>query len=129
MLFKKKSQKETIPEEIDEEKEKAKKLFYQDNFDKNTFITSTIFNKSDTFKAPFPIRLTKEQLTFKYNPDFLKDFLIKDNSGVYSLKQEIVDRQGGVIKDLVNQLTKSVVAQKHVTISLPIRIFEPLFCS
>ena len=125
MLFKKKSQKETIPEEIDEEKEKAKKLFYQDNFDKNTFITSTIFNKSDTFKAPFPIRLTKEQLTFKYNPDFLKDFLIKDNSGVYSLKQEIVDRQGGVIKDLVNQLTKSVVAQKHVTISLPIRIFEP----
>jgi len=125
MLFKKKPAKETIPEEIDEEKEKAKKLFYQDNFDKNTFITSTIFNKSDTFKAPFPIRLTKEQLTFKYNPDFLKDFLIKDNSGVYSLKQEIVDRQGGVIKDLINQLTKSVVQQKHVTISLPIRIFEP----
>ena len=112
-------------EEKDEEKENAKKKFFQDNFDKNTFISEKIFNKSEIFKAPFPIRLTKEQLTFKYTQDFLKDFLIKDNSGVYSLKQEIVDRQGGVIKDLIGQLTKSIVSKTHITISLPIRIFEP----
>ena len=112
-------------EEKDEEKENAKKKFFQDNFDKNTFISEKIFNKSEIFKAPFPIRLTKEQLTFKYTQDFLKDFLIKDNSGVYSLKQEIVDRQGGVIKDLIGQLTKNIVSKTHITISLPIRIFEP----
>ena len=108
-----------------EEKEKALKKFTQENFDKNSFCSAEIFNQSEAFQAPFPIRLTKDQLTFKYNPDYLKDFLIKDDSGVYCLKQEIVDRQGGVIKDLIGQLTKIILYQKHITISLPIRIFEP----
>jgi hypothetical protein len=97
----------------------------QENFDKNCFCSEAIFNKSKTYQAPFPIRLTKEQLTFKYNPDYLKDFLIKDYYGVYCLNQEIVDKQGGVIKDLIVQLTKSIISRTHITISLPIRIFEP----
>ena len=69
------------PEEKDEEKEKAQKKFMQETFDKNCFCSEAIFNKSKTYQAPFPIRLTKEQLTFKYNPDYLKDFLIKDYYG------------------------------------------------
>ena len=113
------------PEEKDEEKEKAQKKFMQENFDKNCFCSEAIFNKSKTYQAPFPIRLTKEQLTFKYNPDYLKDFLIKDYYGVYCLNQEIVDKQSGVIKDLIVQLTKSILSRTHITISLPIRIFEP----
>ena len=112
-------------QEKDEEKEKAQKKFMQENFDKNCFCSEAIFNKSKTYQAPFPIRLTKEQLTFKYNPDYLKDFLIKDYYGVYCLNQEIVDKQGGVIKDLIVQLTKSIISRTHITISLPIRIFEP----
>ena len=114
-----------IPEMTEEEKEKAKKEFMQETFDKNTFISEEIFNKSKTFQAPFPKRLTKEQLITKYNPDYLKDFLIKDYYGVYCLNQEIVDRQSGVIKDLIVQLTKSILSRTHMTISLPIRIFEP----
>ena len=113
------------PEEKDEEKEKAQKKFMQENFDENCFCSEAIFNKSKTYQAPFPIRLTKEQLTFKYNPDYLKDFLIKDYYGVYCLNQEIVDKQSGVIKDLIVQLTKSILSRTHITISLPIRIFEP----
>jgi hypothetical protein len=112
-------------QEKDEEKEIAQKKFMQENFDKNCFCSEAIFNKSKTYQAPFPIRLTKEQLTFKYNPDYLKDFLIKDYYGVYCLNQEIVDKQGGVIKDLIVQLTKSIISRTHITISLPIRIFEP----
>ena len=113
------------PEEKDEEKEKAQKKFMQETFDKNCFCSEAIFNKSKTYQAPFPIRLTKEQLTFKYNPDYLKDFLIKDYYGVYCLNQEIVDKQSGVIKDLIVQLTESILSRTHITISLPIRIFEP----
>ena len=113
------------PEEKDEEKEKAQKKFMQETFDKNCFCSEAIFNKSKTYQAPFQIRLTKEQLTFKYNPDYLKDFLIKDYYGVYCLNQEIVDKQSGVIKDLIVQLTKSILSRTHITISLPIRIFEP----
>ena len=113
------------PEEKDEEKEKAQKKFMQETFDKNCFCSEAIFNKSKTYQAPFPIRLTKEHLTFKYNPDYLKDFLIKDYYGVYCLNQEIVDKQSGVIKDLIVQLTKSILSRTHITISLPIRIFEP----
>ena len=113
------------PEEKDEEKEKAQKKFMQETFDKNCFCSEEIFNKSKTYQAPFPIRLTKEQLTFKYNPDYLKDFLIKDYYGVYCLNQEIVDKQRGVIKDLIVQLTKSILSRTHITISLPIRIFQP----
>ena len=100
-----------IPEMTEEEKEKAKKEFMQETFDKNTFISEEIFNKSKTFQAPFPKRLTKEQLITKYNPDYLKDFLIKDYYGVYCLNQEIVDRQSGVIKDLIVQLTKSILSR------------------
>ena len=112
-------------EEKDDEKEKEKKKFFQENLDKNSFCSEEIYNKSKTYQAPFPIQLSKEQLIFKYNPDYLKDFLIKDYYGVYCLNQEIVDRQSGVIKDLIVQLTKSILTRTHRTISLPIRIFEP----
>ena len=120
-----KSQEKENSKENPEIKEKDPKTFMQDNFDKNTFISAAIYNKSQTYQAPFPIRLTQEQLTYKYNPDYLKDFLIKDYDGVYCLNQEIIDKQKGVIKDLIVQLTKMIVSRTHITISLPIRIFEP----
>ena len=108
-----------------EEQENPEKKFMQNNFDRNSFCSKPIFNKSKKFQAPFPIRLNKEQLTFKYNKDYLKDFLINDYYGVYCLKQEIVDKQSGVIKDVIVDLTKMIVSGTHITISLPIRIFEP----
>ena len=125
-----KEKKEEKPEEKKEEKNNNQndpeiKKYTQEDFDKNSFCSKAIYEKSKQYQAPFPIRLTKDQLTIKYNPDYLKDFSIKDYYGVYCLNQEIVDRQGGVIKDLIMQLTKSILSRKHMTISLPIRIFEP----
>ena len=122
--------KEEKPEEKKEEKNNNSndpeiKKYTQEDFDKNSFCSKAIYEKSKQYQAPFPIRLTKDQLTIKYNPDYLKDFSIKDYYGVYCLNQEIVDRQGGVIKDLIMQLTKSILSRQHMTISLPIRIFEP----
>ena len=116
---------EKSDEKVNEQIKPEEKKFTQNDFDKNSFCSKAIFNKSKEFQAPFPIRLTKEQLTYKYNPDYLKEFLIKDYYGVYCLNQEIVDRQSGVIKDLIIQLTKSILSRTHITISLPIRIFEP----
>ena len=116
---------EKVDEKVNDQIKPEEKKFTQNDFDKNSFCSRPIFNKSKTFQAPFPITLTKHQLTYKYNPDYLKEFLIKDYYGVYCLNQEIVDRQSGVIKDLIIQLTKSILSRTHITISLPIRIFEP----
>ena len=100
--------KEEKPEEKKEEKNNNQndpeiKKYTQEDFDKNSFCSKAIYEKSKQYQAPFPIRLTKDQLTIKYNPDYLKDFSIKDYYGVYCLNQEIVDRQGGVIKHLIMQ--------------------------
>ena len=113
------------PEEIKKEKEKEPIKFTQENLDKNSFCSMKIFNKSKEYQAPFPKRLTKNQLTYKYNPEYLKDFLIKDNLGIFCLNDEILNRQSGVLKALIVQLTQSILTGKHITISLPIRIFEP----
>ena len=122
---KKSPSKEKADEKINEQINPEEKKFTQNYLDKNSFCSKQIFNKSKEYQSPFPIRLIKEQLIFKYQPDYLKEFLINDYYGVYCLNQEIVDRQSGVIKDLIIQLTKSILSGTHITISLPIRIFEP----
>ena len=50
-------------------------------------------------------RLTIEQLTNKYDNNYLKDYLIKDFQGVYCLNQEVIDKQSGIIKEVITQLT------------------------
>ena len=120
-------------EEQIKEKEKTKKKkkenpedkFKQSEIDKKSFCCIPTLIKTNTFKAPFPIRLTKEQLTYKYNTNYLKDFLIKDYYGVYCLNQEVVDKQSGIIKEVLTQLTKCIWSGTAMSLSLPIRIFEP----
>ena len=80
--------------------------FKQKEIDKKSFCCVPTLIKTNTFKAPFPIRLTKDQLTYKYDQDYLKDYLIKDYYGVYCLNQEVVDKQSGIIKEVITQLTK-----------------------
>ena len=126
-------EKEQIKEKKEEGKEKAKEKikekpedkFKQKEIDKKSFCCVPTLIKTNTFKAPFPIRLTKEQLTYKYNTNYLKDFLIKDYYGVYCLNQEVVDKQSGIIKEVLTQLTKCIWSGTAMSLSLPIRIFEP----
>ena len=83
------------------------------------------FNKNKLFNAAFPIRLTKEQLINKYYQNYLKDYLIKDYYGVYCLNQEVIGKQSGIIKEVVTQLTECLWSGTAMSLSLPIRIFEP----
>ena len=99
--------------------------FKQKEIDKKSFCCVPTLKKTNTFKAPFPIRLTKEQLFFKYDQNYLKGFLIKDYYGVYCLNQEVVDKQSGIIKEVIKQLTKCIWSGTAMSLSLPIRIFEP----
>ena len=99
--------------------------FKQKEIDKKSFCCVSTLKKTNTYNAPFPIRLTKEQLFFKYDQNYLKDFLIKDYYGVYCLNQEVVDKQSGIIKEVIKQLTKCLWSGTAMSLSLPIRIFEP----
>ena len=62
----------------------------QKEIDKKSFCSISTFTKTNTLKAPFPIELTYEQLISKFSDNFLSGFTIKDNSGVYCLKKDIV---------------------------------------
>jgi len=111
---------QTAQEKVDPEDK-----FKQKEVDKKSFCCVPTLIKTNTFKAPFPIRLTKEQLTNKYDQNYLKDYLIKDYYGVYCLNQEVIDKQSGIIKEVVTQLTKCLWSGTAMSLSLPIRIFEP----
>ena len=113
---------EKTPEKKEENPEDK---FKQKEIDKKSFCCVPTLIKTNTFKAPFPIRLTKDQLTYKYDQDYLKDYLIKDYYGVYCLNQEVVDKQIGIIKEVITQLTKCLWSGTAMSLSLPIRIFEP----
>ena len=99
--------------------------FKQKTIDKKSFCSIPTLQKTNTLKAPFPIRLTQEQLTCFFGENYLSQYLIKDYYGVYCLNQEIIDKQSGIIKDVVVQLTKMLWSGTAMTLSLPIRIFEP----
>ena len=106
-------------------KEDPEAKFKQKDIDVKSFCCIPTLKKTNTFKAPFPIRLTKEQLTNIFPKDYLKDYLIKDYYGVYCLNQEVIDRQSGIIKEVITQLTKCIWSGTAMSLSLPIRIFEP----
>jgi len=109
----------------DKKEENPEDKFKQKEVDKKSFCCVPTLIKTNTFNAPFPIRLTKEQLINKYDPNYLKDYLIKDYYGVYCLNQEVIDKQSGIIKEVVTQLTKCLWSGTAMSLSLPIRIFEP----
>ena len=109
----------------EEIKENPEDKFKQKDIDPKSFCNIPTLKKTNTFKAPFPIRLTKEQLTNIFKKDYLKDYLIKDYNGVYCLNQEVIDKQSGIIKEVITQLTKCIWSGTAMSLSLPIRIFEP----
>ena len=97
----------------------------QKEIDKKSFCSVSTLIKTNTLKAPYPIRLTYEQLINKFETQFLKGYTIRDNSGVYCLKKDIAEKQGGIIKEVITQLSKTIWTGGVMSLSLPIRIFEP----
>ena len=97
----------------------------QKDIDKKSFCSVSTLTKTNTLKAPYPIRLKYEQLINEFETQFLKGYTIRDNSGVYCLKKDIAEKQGGIIKEVITQLTKTIWTGGVMSLSLPIRIFEP----
>ena len=121
----KKETKETKKEEIPIIDRTPLEKHVQKEIDKKSFCTVSTLTKTNTLKAPFPIRLSYEQLISKFSDNFLNGYTIKDNSGVYCLKKDIVEKQSGIIKDVISALTKCIWTGGVMSLSLPIRIFEP----
>ena len=115
----------TQEQKTEDKNEDPEEIFKQKEIDVKSFCCIPTLIKTNTFNAPFPIRLTKEQLTNIFKKDYLKDYLIKDYYGVYCLNQEVVDKQSGIIKEVLTQLTKCLWSGTAMSLSLPIRIFEP----
>ena len=115
------------PQEKPAEKplEKPEDKFKQKEIDPKSFCIVPDLIKTNTLNAPFPIRLTLKQLTYNFDKNYLKDYLIKDYEGVYCLNQEVIDKQSGIIKEVITQLTKCFWSGTAMSLSLPIRIFEP----
>ena len=114
-----------VEQNQDKKEENPEDKFKQKEVDIKSFCCVPTLIKTNTFNAPFPIRLTKEQLINKYDQNYLKDYLIKDYYGVYCLNQEVINKQSGIIKEVVTQLTKCLWSGTAMSLSLPIRIFEP----
>ena len=97
----------------------------QKELDSKSFCSILTLARTNTLKAPFPIRLKYSQLICAFSEKFLEGFLIKDETGVYCLRKDIVEKQGGIIKEVIIQLSKNIWSGNAMSLSLPIRIFEP----
>jgi hypothetical protein len=90
------------------------------------FNLKTIVLKNVPLNAPYPRELKYEDLINLYPTNFLEGYYVKDMEGVYCKNEEIVKRQSGVISEMAKQVAKGLFGFSGiVSISLPIRIFEP----
>lgn len=114
---------ENDKQQIDENPNDISKTLHKNSF----FNLSTIGVKKLHLNAPFPTELQSEELVNLY-PDpslgFLPGFEIRDD-GVYCINEDVVKNQSGIYSDLCKQFTKGIFKSGPISISLPIRIFEP----
>jgi hypothetical protein len=93
---------------------------------KSFFNLTTIILKNIQLNAPFPQELNFEEVINNIiGGKFLEGYLVKDNEGVFCKNEEIVQRQSGIFTEMAKQLAKGFFKSGTVSISLPIRIFEP----
>lgn len=74
--------------------------------------------------VPFPKDLPYEYLITKFPENILEGFVVKDSTGIYSTDKEVVEKQSGLIKDVLGQLVKNI-GGSSMSLSLPVKVFEP----
>lgn len=107
---------------------KPKPEHCESQINKNSFFVITTKDRTtlDMRDAPFPKQLPYEKLITKFSKNFLEGYLIKDNAGIFSTDKEVVQKQSGLIKDVITQLVKNwAKGGGSMSLSLPVRIFEP----
>ena len=85
-------------------------------------------NQNIKIDAPFPKYLAEHELINVYpktKKEIFKDFEIKDNEGVSCKNDEINKRQSGVFAEIFKQFAKNLFKLGNISLSLPIRVFEP----
>ena len=108
-----------------EEKTKPLDIDVQENIDNHSFCSISTLNATNTLKAPFPTLLKPEQVINIFKSDFMSEYLIKDKEGLYCTNKEIVAKQSGLLKDMISQMSKGLLLGGLMSLSLPIRLFEP----
>lgn len=91
----------------------------------NSFFNLAIIAlKNVQLKAPFANELSYDEIVNLNSTAFLEGFEVKEE-GIYSISDDIVKRQSGVFSDMAKQMTKNIFKSGAISLSLPIRIFEP----
>ena len=88
----------------------------------------SIVIKNIQLNAPFPSDLSYEELILdlsRKDSSFLTVFEIRDTEGIVCINEDIVKKQSGVFTDLAKQVAKGIFKSGPLTLSLPVRIFEP----
>jgi hypothetical protein len=93
---------------------------------KNSFFNiPTIKIKNVQLSCLAPKELEYNELLIKEELYFNDEFEVKDKEGVFCKNQEVLKRQEGVFTDMAKQLAKNIFSSGTISLSLPIRIFEP----
>lgn len=89
------------------------------------FTISTIASMNINLNAPFPIDLPYSGLVMTFPENLMEGYVIKDQEGVFSTNKDIVKKQSGLLTDIITRFTKGLMQGGAISLSLPIRIFEP----
>lgn len=116
------------PEDPDEQELVNNPFIFSDNLavSPNSFVDS---RQQHQRKCPPPKYMTEEML-LKQLPtskeDLMKGLKEQNYGGLICVDKEAIDKQKGVLVDVLKQLTKNILSGLTIThISLPIKIFEP----
>jgi hypothetical protein len=113
------------PQTNSEEKTQPLDIDVQPDIDKNSFCSISTLKATNTLKAPFPTLLKYEQVINIFKKDFMSEYLVKDKEGLYCTNKDVVAKQSGLIKDIISQMSKGILLGGLMSLSLPIRLFEP----
>lgn len=107
----------------------SESLHISKRLNQESYINLLMLNlKNLKIEAPFPTKLIlKEVLNYypKSKTEIFADFDIKDKEGVQCNNDDINQRQSGIFADIFTQFAKNLFRGGNISLSLPIRVFEP----
>lgn len=111
------------------EKQQSNNSQYDDNhiakyLNSNSFFDlKTMIIKNIKINSPYPKILDQKELNASSGNDL--EGLELTNSGIVCNDEDVLKKQSGIFMDMAKQLTKGLFKGGTISLSLPIRIFEP----
>jgi hypothetical protein len=125
---------------INEKKNKAENEFHDSTTNSQSLHISKRINqesyinllmiklKNLKLEAPFPRKLQMNEVINYYpksKSEIFADFEIKDKEGAQCINDDINQRQSGIFAEIFTQFAKNLFRGGNISLSLPIRVFEP----